>query len=198
MSWISTDRIAKIFKFSLQNVHEMQIFQYVRRNAAPVTEHDGRTRTNAKGAASLEKAAMADEILKLVQNGEVNTASSLDMTHALFSEVGGKKTEDYIVPRIPTRRVFRSKFAEFWFKKYVAPRILFKSYNAAVLNVIFAADTFAAGGERGYNYDDLFHKLLPLGKWDVKDVPLKQEPSRWSILSLATYFGVRGTIDVDR
>jgi hypothetical protein len=36
-----------------------------------------------------------------------------------------------------------------------------------------------------------------LGKWDVKDVPLKQDASRWSILSLAAYFGVRGTLDVD-
>jgi hypothetical protein len=69
------------------------------------------------GAASLEKAARASEILELVQDGEVNTARSTDMTHALLSEVGGEKVKEYIVRSIPTRRVFRSKFAEFWFKK---------------------------------------------------------------------------------
>jgi hypothetical protein len=38
-----------------------------------------------------------------------------------------------------------------------------------------------------------------LGDWNVKDVPLKQEPSEWSISSFAAYFGVRvwGTKDVD-
>jgi hypothetical protein len=48
--------------------------------------------------------------------------------------------------------------------------------------VIYAAN-ISAGGERGCKFEDLFHKLLPLGKWDVKDVPLKQETYRWSMFS---------------
>lgn len=143
-----------------------------------------------EGTALLERAVSPQEILELIKGVPPKSGSTENMTHALFAEEGGRGDQKYIVRRIPTKRVFRSKFSEFWFKKYVAPRILFKAYTAEVLLVIFKANDSASGGQRGCRYEDLFHKVLPLGMWDVKNVPLKEGPSWMSaISSVAAYFG---------
>lgn len=103
------------------------------------------------------------------------TRDIITVTHALFAERGGSAAAKYRVDLPPTPREFRSKFTEFWFKRIVAPRILFYSYKADVLRVLFSTNKKANGSEHGVRFEELFHKLLPLGKWSIKDVPLKRE-----------------------
>jgi hypothetical protein len=144
----------------------------------------------ATGANKLQQ-TMPNEILRLVRKGTPSSVE-VDTTHALFSQVGGTEEQNYVVKFIPTERVFRSKFAEFWFNTYVAPRILFKTYNAGVLEVIYAANREAKGA-RGIKYEDFFHKLLSLGKWTIKDVPLEKESKDWSHMAwLGSLFGAGG------
>ena len=47
-----------------------------------------------------------------------------ETTHALFAEVGGSAADGFCVISLPTKRVFRSKFAEYLFKTRVAPVVL--------------------------------------------------------------------------
>lgn len=131
-----------------------------------------------------------DEILRLLGPlATVMDSGDLEATHALFAEVGGLEDDDYLVSEYPTKRVFRSKFAEFWFKKYLAPRMLFKAYTADVLQVLYDANRLANGSERGSRFEDVFHKLLPLGKWAIEDVPLEAVNPLESVSSwLAAFF----------
>ena len=85
------------------------------------------------------------QILHIIQ-GHVQEGD--EMTHTLFAETGGTQDADYVVSVIPTKRTFRSKFAEFWFKKHVAPHILFRTYTAEALQILFSADEQATGGAR--------------------------------------------------
>lgn len=115
-----------------------------------------------------------------------------DFTQALFSDPGGKKEDRYQVPRLSTSRRFRSKFSEFWFRQHVAPRILFKKCTAEILSVLYAANKVANGGAGGCEFEDLFHKLLPLGNWKTEALSEQQEGSTWHFL--AGFLGAGGIL----
>ena len=121
----------------------------------------------AQGATKLEETP-PDQILDLVLKGA--GAVSEDFTHTLFSEEGGAEETSYIVEEVPTKRQFRSSFTNFWFRKYIAPRILFKHYKAECLNVLYHTSQSADPGKRGVVFEDFFHRLLPLGKWNIMDL----------------------------
>lgn len=122
------------------------------------------------------------------------TKDIITVTHALFAERGGSTAAKYLVDEPPTPREFRSKFTEFWFKRIVAPRILFYSYKADVLKVLFSTNKKANGSERGVRFEELFHKLLPLGKWSIKDVPLKKEDGvAGAVQWLGSFLGIGPT-----
>lgn len=125
-----------------------------------------------KGSSKLLESDPAT-ILDMVKKGPKEEGE--DFTHALFKDLGGKKEDSYKVEDLSSIRDFRSDFAAFWFQKCVAPRILFQAYNASVLNVLYKANKLANGGARGCDFEDLFHKLLPLGNWKTEALPEHQE-----------------------
>lgn len=137
----------------------------------PIRAMDEELRNMEKGTTKFRKIAPTD-ILTLVEQGTSGEVASEDMAHSLFSEVGGDITLVYNkATGIPTKRTFRSKFAKFWFKKYVAPRILYRAYTADAMDVLFKASDTTAAGERGCKFEDIFHELPPLGKWKARKVP---------------------------
>lgn len=120
----------------------------------------------AKGASKLWT-TQPNKILNLIHMGVESVDE--DFTHTLFCEQGGVEEESYIVKAVPTERQFRSSFTNFWFRTHIAPRILFQHYTVTSLNVLYHTCESADPGKRGVAFEDVFHKLLPLGKWDVMD-----------------------------
>ena len=86
-----------------------------------------------------------DQMWDLVAKGTETMGD--DFTHALFSEEGGAEKEDCRVRKLPTRRQFRSSFTSFWFRKHIAPRILFKHYRADCLKALYHTTQSADRGK---------------------------------------------------
>ena len=131
-------------------------------------------------------------IVKLMARGTKQAEE--DYTHALFSELGegGSKEEQYEGNSQSRTRRFRSGFSQFWFRQHVAPRILFKHYTADILSVLYVANQVANGGQRGWEFEEIFHKLLPLGNWATKDLPFNKGVAINAWHFLANHFGWHG------
>ena len=151
-----------------------------------------------QAGSELLESAQPKDIVDIIKKGA--SSANSDMTHSLFSELGGAPDANYAIGYIPGKRAFRSKFAEFWFKKYIAPRILTKAYTADVLQVLCDANEEANGSVRGSKFEDLFHKLLPMGKWKIEAVPTEKttpNPHEWVAAFLGWFKTSTNQVDMD-